>query len=203
MQVSAQLLPEASRLPPMTSLLSLWLPILLSAVVVFVISSLVHMVIKWHAFDYKGFGNEESVRAALRTDHPVLGVKYVVPHCADMKEMTGEAMRKKYREGPTAVVVFGPNAQPNLGKNLGQWFILSLVIAAATACVTAQFVSLDPASATRAAKLASTITFIAYAFGTVQESIWMYRSWRSTATYIADAVLYALGTGAVFFWLWK
>jgi hypothetical protein len=188
----------------MNSLALLWLPILLSAVVVFVLSSLVHMVIKWHAFDYKGFANEEAVRTALRGDQPpVQGVKYVVPHCSDMKEMASEAMQKKYREGPNAVVVFGPTGQPNMGKHLGLWFVLSLVIATITTFLTAKFVPLDHAYAMRAAKLAGAITFIAYAFGTFQESIWMYRSWRSTATYLADAVLYALGTGAVFLWLWK
>jgi hypothetical protein len=187
----------------MNLLFSLWLPILLSAVVVFVISSLVHMVVKWHAFDYKGFANDDAVRAALRAEQPVQGVKYVVPYCADMKEMTSEVMRKKYAEGPTAVVVFGPNEQPNMGKHLGLWFVLSLVIAVVTTFLTSRFVPLDHAYAARAAKLAGALTFIAYAFGTVQESIWMYRSWRSTATYIADAVLYALGTGAVFLWLWR
>jgi hypothetical protein len=47
----------------MHTLLSLWLPILLSAVVVFVISSLVHMVFKWHASDYRRADNEETLRA--------------------------------------------------------------------------------------------------------------------------------------------
>jgi hypothetical protein len=188
----------------MPSLLSLWLPILLSAVVVFVISSLVHMVIKWHAFDYKGFANDDAVRAALRGDQPpVPGVKYVVPYCADMKEMTSEVMKKKYQEGPNAVIVFGPTGQPNMGKHLGLWFVLSLVIATVVTFLTAKFVPHDHAFAARAAKLAGALTFIAYAFGTVQESIWMYRSWRSTATYLADAALYALGTAAVFLWLWK
>jgi hypothetical protein len=188
----------------MSSLLSLWLPILLSAVVVFVISSLVHMVIKWHAFDYQNFANEEAVRAALRGDQPrVQGVKYVVPYCSDMKEMTSDAMRKKYQEGPNAVVVFGPNGQPNMGKNLGLWFLMSLVIAAITTFLTSRVVPLDHAYAARAAKLAGAITFLAYGFSSVQESIWMYRSWRSTATYLADSVLYAIGTGAVFLWLWK
>lgn len=187
----------------MNTLLALWLPILLSAGVVFVLSSLVHMAIKWHAFDYKGFANDEAVRTALRGDQPpVQGVKYVVPYCPDMKEMASDAMRKKYQEGPVAVVIFGPNAQPNMGKYLGMWFLLTLVVAVVVTFLTSRFVPLDHAYAARAAKLAGALTFLAYGFGTIQESIWMFRSWRSTATYLADAVLYALGTGAVFYWLW-
>jgi hypothetical protein len=162
------------------------------------------MAIKWHAFDYKGFANDEAVRTALRGDQPpVPGVKYVVPYCADMKEMGSEVMRKKYQEGPTAVVVFGPNEQPNMGKHLGLWFLLTLLIAGVTTFLTAKFVPHEAVYAARAAKLAGALTFIAYAFGTIQESIWMYRSWRSSVTYLLDALLYAAGTGAVFYWLWK
>src|SRR2546430_1525410 len=84
---------------PMNALLSLWLPILLSAVTVFVISSLIHMVIKWHASDYNGFANEDAVRAAIRASNAKPG-RYVVPHCPDMKDMASEAMKKKYAEGP-------------------------------------------------------------------------------------------------------
>lgn len=186
----------------MNTLISLWLPILLSAVVVFVISSLVHMVIKWHAFDYKGFANEEAVRTALGGNH-VPGVKYVVPFCADMKDMAGEAMQKKKLEGPNAVVVFGPNTLPNMGKLLGLWFVWSLVVAAIAGYLAAQLVPHQQIYAMKAAKLTGAVTLLVHGFGSVQDSIWMYRSWRSTATYIADGVLYALGTAAVFYWFWK
>ena len=50
----------------MTSLASLWLPILLSAVFVFVMSSLLHMVLPWHRTDYSKVPNEDAVSAALR-----------------------------------------------------------------------------------------------------------------------------------------
>lgn len=187
----------------MPSLLDLWLSILLSTLAVFVISSLIHMVFKWHAFDYKGFKNEDAVRAALGADQPVQGVKYVVPYCCDMKEMATEAMKKKYADGPNAVIIFGPNGQPNMGKHLGLWFLWSLIVATVAAFLCTRFFALDASVAHRAAKLAGIVTFIAHGFGTVQESIWMYRSWRSTATYMLDALCYALGTAAVFYFLWK
>ena len=38
----------------MVGLAALWLPILLSAVIVFVASSLIHMVSGWHKSDYPG-----------------------------------------------------------------------------------------------------------------------------------------------------
>ncbi len=70
----------------MVPLTQLWLPIVLSAVIVFVASSLIHMVLKWHNSDYRALPNEEEVRAAIRKGSPAPG-QYVLPHCGDMKEM--------------------------------------------------------------------------------------------------------------------
>lgn len=185
----------------MNALLALWLPILLSAVVVFVISSLVHMVIKWHASDYAGFANEDAVRDAIRAGNPAPG-RYVLPHCKEMKDMAGEAMRKKYREGPVGHFTLGPNGVPGMGKFLGQWFVLNLIVATVAAFLAAKVYGLDPAFARGAAKLTGAVAFIAYGFGTLQESIWMMRPWSATAKYLLDAALYALGSGLVFYWLW-
>lgn len=186
----------------MSSLLHLWLPILLSAVVVFVISSLVHMVFKWHAFDYRGFKNDEAVRQALGAEKADTGIKYVVPFCADMKEMNSPEMQRKYAEGPNAVIIFGPKGQPNMGKHLGLWFVWTLVVAAVTAWLASKVFGVGTAPLLGVAKFAAVVTFIAHGFGTVTESIWMYRSWRSTATYFLDAACYAAGTAAVFYYTW-
>lgn len=185
----------------MNALLTLWLPILLSAVVVFVLSSLVHMVFKWHASDYAGFSNEEAVRTAIKAGNPQPG-RYVVPHCPDMKDMGSEAMAKKYREGPVGHFTLGPSGVPNMGKYLGQWFLWCLVISVVAAYLAWRACGLDHAQAARAAKWVGSISFIAYGSGTVSESIWMMRPWSSTAKYLLDAALYALGSGAVFLWLW-
>ena len=80
----------------MISLMQLWLPILLSAVAVFVVSSLVHMVLKWHAPDYHGFGNEDEVLAAIRKGNPSPGI-YMMPFCKDMKDMATPEMQARYR----------------------------------------------------------------------------------------------------------
>lgn len=183
-------------------LLALWLPILLSAVVVFVISSLIHMVFKWHASDYKGFANEDAVRDALRVGSPETGKRYVVPYCTDMKEMGSEAMQQKYAAGPNAFVVFAPNGQPKMGKQLGLWFLWALIVALAAAFIVAELVGISPWRARAGAKVVGAFTFAAYGLGTVTESIWMYRSWTSSAKYLLDSALYAVGSGLVFYYLW-
>jgi hypothetical protein len=185
----------------MNAFVSLWLPILLSAVVVFVISSLVHMVFKWHAADYSAFVNEDAVRAAIRAGNPAPG-RYVLPHCKDMKDMAGDAMKRKYAEGPVGHFTLGPAGQPNMGKYLGQWFLLCVLVSAVAAFLASRLVSLEAAQAARAAKLAGIVSFVGYGFGTLQESIWMMRPWPASAKYLLDALLYAVGTGLVFYWLW-
>ena len=185
----------------MNTLLSLWLPILLSAVVVFVISSLIHMVFKWHASDYSAFANEDAVRDAIRAGNPAPG-RYVVPFCKDMKDMAGAAMMKKYQEGPVGHVTIGPNGQPSMGKHLGMWFLLCLLVSAVAAWLAARIFGLDHSQACRAAKLVGAVSFIAHAFGTLQESVWMMRPWSSSAKYLLDSALFALGSGLVFCWLW-
>lgn len=185
----------------MNVLLSLCWPILLSAVVVFVISSLIHMVFKWHAPEYHGFANEDAVRAAVRAGNPAPGL-YVVPHCKEMKEMGSEAMRQKYREGPVGHFTVGRSGVPNMGKYLGQWFLWTLLVAAIAGYLAARVCGLDHPHARAAAKLAGAITFIAHVFGTVAESIWMMRPWSATAKNLLDAALYGAGTGIVFLWLW-
>lgn len=185
----------------MNALLSLWLPILLSAVVVFIISSLIHMVFKWHAPDYLGFAHEDAVREAIRASQPAPG-QYVLPHCKDMKDMAGAAMTTKYQEGPVGFLRIGPNSAPNLGRSLGIWFLYSLAIAVVAAYLAARVYGLGTGHAVGAAKLVGAVSFIAYGFGTVPESIWLLRPWSSTTKYLLDAALYGLGSGLVFCCLW-
>jgi len=186
---------------PLTLALSLWLPILLSAVVVFVISSLIHMVIKWHAGDYTALANEDAVRAAIRAGKPKPG-RYVMPHCGDMKDMGTDAMKQKYVEGPVGHFTLGPTGVPNMGKYLGLWFLWILAVSVLAAVVVTQIFGLFHFRARAASKLVFAITFIAHGFGTVQESIWMMRPWSSSVKYLLDSLLYGLGAAMVFYFLW-
>ena len=50
----------------MTALSALLVPIVLSAVIVFVASFIIHMALPWHKSDYPKVPNEDRVREALR-----------------------------------------------------------------------------------------------------------------------------------------
>ena len=57
----------------MSGIAQLWLPILSTAALIFIASSLIHMVFKWHNADYKKLANEDDVRAAIRATSPAPG----------------------------------------------------------------------------------------------------------------------------------
>ena len=107
----------------------LWLPILVSAVGIFVASSVIHMVFKWHMSDYKKFGNEDDVRAAVRAGNRDGGM-YVVPSC-EPKDMNTPEMQLKMREGPVGLLLLRrPGVVPGMGAPLIQWFAFVLATSA-------------------------------------------------------------------------
>ena len=116
--------------------------------------------------------------------------------------MAGEAMQQKYREGPIGHVTLGPIGSPNMGKYLGMWFVEALLVSVVAAFLAAKLIPLDAMHARTAANLVGAVTFIAHGFGTITESVWSMRPWSSSAKFLFDAALYAIGAGTVFLYLW-
>ncbi len=180
--------------------LNLWLPILLSAVAIFIASSLIHMVFKWHNAEYRKLPNEDAVGAAIRAGVLAPG-QYALPHCVDMKEMGSDAMKKKFVEGPVALLTVRENGLPNMGKSLSQWFVYCLIIAAITGSIARGALGATPAAGMIAC-VVGTMSFLAFTGGSVQMGIWMGKPWRSVAFDALDGAIYATICALVFSWLW-
>lgn len=182
----------------MVSLASLWLPILLGAVFVFVASALVHMVFKWHNADYRKHPNEEALRGALGKTDPG---QYTVPHCLGPKEMQNPEIQKKFGDGPVAMMWVLPNGVPSMGRMLGQWFALNLLVAFLIAYVAAHTL---PAGAApmHVLRVTASIGFLAYAAGSISDGIWFGKPWGAVAKDLLDALIYGFAGGAAFAWLW-
>src|ERR1700733_15255301 len=112
----------------MVTLVQLWLPILLSAVGVFIASSILHMALHkiWHGADYHGFSNEDDVRAAIRKGSGKPGM-YMLPFCPPEK-MKDPAVVAKFAEGPVGMVILRQSGSFNMGKSLGLWFGFCLLV---------------------------------------------------------------------------
>jgi len=184
----------------MVSLAQLWIPILLSAVAVFAASSLIHMVVKWHASDYRTLSNEDEVRAAIRKGSPTPG-QYVMPHCSDMKDMGKPEVQEKYKEGPVGFLVLIPNGAPAMGPALGKWFVYTALVAFMAAYLASR--TLAPGTHyLQVFRVVGAVSFLAYGFGSIQMGIWMGKPWSSVIKDLADALIYGLVSAGVFGWLW-
>lgn len=184
----------------MSILGALWLPILLSAVFVFVLSSILHMALKYHSSDYKRLPNEDAVRAAFR-GASVEPDQYVIPWCADMKDMGSPEMLKKYSEGPVAVVRVRPSGPPSMGPTLLRWFLFTLMISLFVAYIAAHAIP-PGAQYLHVFRVVGAVAFLAYGAGLIPESIWMGKPWSVAAKEVFDGLLYGLVTAGTFGWLW-
>ena len=184
----------------MVTLGMLWLPILGAAVLVFLASALIHMVLPIHKSDYKKLPDEEAVRAALLKALPGPG-QYVIPWCSDMKEMTSPEMIAKQNQGPNGLLFLRPNGQMSMGATLGKWFLVCLLISATTAYLASQVL---PAGSTYLAVFCpvATAAFMAYGYANLAHSIWGGRPWIIAIKELFDALVYACLTAGMFGWRW-
>ena len=184
----------------MVSIMSLWLPILLSAVLVFIISSLLHMLFKYHNSDFKKLPSENQVMEDLRK-HNIPPGDYMFPYSTDNKERNSAEFKDKMNKGPIAIITVYPNGQFNMGSSLAMWFIYCLVVGIFAAYIAGR--ALGPGAHYLAVfRFAGATAFVGYSLALMQNSIWYKRSWNATIKSMIDGLIYALFTGGVFGWLW-
>lgn len=183
----------------MISAFSLWLPIVLSAVFVFIVSSVIHMVLTYHRNDFKGVPGEDDVMDALSTFNIPQG-EYFMPHVSDQKQRETEEFKAKVAKGPVAFLTVIP-ANYKMGGKLAMWFVYSLLVGLFTAYIAGLALS---AGATYMAvfRLTGAVAFSGYALALMQNSIWYGRGWGNTLKSMGDGFVYASLTAGTFAWLW-
>ena len=179
------------------SIVALWLPILVSAVIVFVVSAVVWMVMPWHKTDFKKTNDEEVVRAALSGQEPGY---YLLPYVMDQKEFKNPDVQQKYKDGPLGYITIVPSGLPQMGPKLVMSFIYYLIVGVICAYFVSR-TSAPDASYLATFRIAGTTAFVAYGIAYFQESIWFGRPWSVTAKNLFDAFIYGLLTGGTFGWL--
>lgn len=184
----------------MVSMTELWLPILLSAVFVFVVSSIFHMVIPIHKGDFKKLPGEEKVLAEMRAQGVQPG-SYGFPCCESMKDMGSPEMTAKCKLGPVGSMTVIPNGPCNMGKSLVLWFLYSILIGVIVALAAGPSLHRGAAFA-NVFHLAGLAAVLGYAMGALPESIWKGQKWSITLKFVFDGVVYGIVTGATFGWLW-
>ena len=184
----------------MVPIMSLWLPILLAAVIVFVVSSVIHMFLGYHAGDYAKLPAEDEVMDALRKFSIPPG-EYVMPRAGGMDVMKSPQYVAKANQGPVAFMTVLPNGIPGMGKNLVLWFLYSVVVGVFAAYISGR--ALAPgAHYLEVFRFAGCTAFVGYTVAGWQNSIWYNKAWSTTFKNTFDGLVYALLTAGTFGWLW-
>ena len=184
----------------MVGITALWLPIVLAAVIVFIASSIIHMVLPIHKGDYKRLPNEEKVLEALRAENLSPGL-YHFPFCASHKDMGSPEMVEKFKKGPVGLLTVMPSGAIKMGKFMGMWFVYCLAIGVFVAYLTGR--TLGPGTHYLAVfRVAGTTAFLGYAAAHASDSIWKGQAWSLTFKHIFDGLVYGLLTAGTFGWLW-
>ncbi len=184
----------------MVTVISLWLPILVAAVAVFLVSWVLHMVLKYHNNDFKKVPNEDAVQDALRKFDIPQG-EYMLPRCDNMNQRKEPAFLEKLNKGPVMLMTVMPNRPFNMEKSLGLWFVYCAVVGVFAAYITGRAL---PAGTEylQVFRFAGCVAFVAYTLALWQDSIWYKRSVSTVIKQTFDGLLYGLFTGGVFGWLW-
>jgi hypothetical protein len=184
----------------MVAITTLWLPIVLAAVAVFLASSAAHTVLGYHWNDYRALPNQGAALDALRGLNLPPG-EYALPKAASMQQMRTPEYKAMYERGPVVLMNVAAGGPMSMRKNLVQWFVYLLVVGFCCAYIAGREL---PAGAAYLSvfRITGFTAFMAYALALPQAAIWYRRSWRVTVVEMIEGLVYACLTAGMFGWLW-
>ncbi|MEZ6241536.1 MAG: hypothetical protein R3B57_00680 [Phycisphaerales bacterium] len=181
-------------------LLDLWLPIVISTVVVFIASSIIWMALPYHKADMKAFKDEGPMTRALEETKPEAGM-YYLPGCGNDKEkMKSEAFKEHLKKGPWAFIVV-PKAMPSFPKCLGTIFVEFFLVTVFVAYLASHAL---PAGAAYldVFRIVGTGCVLGYVFGSLGHNTFQLKPMRYLFFSAVDGVVFSLLTAGIFGWLW-
>jgi hypothetical protein len=180
------------------SVWALRLPIVLSAVAVFIVAFIAHRLVGHHKGDWKKIPSEDAFLEAVRSQNIEPG-QYMFPRC-DIADMKDPEKKQRYQAGPHGVTVVWPGV-PNMFRQLGLTFIFYVLVGVFVGYIgsLALHVGAEYMSVFR---VTGTAAIMAYCLGTIPGTIWFSGAWKTQLMYIIDGIVYGLVTAGFFGWLW-
>ena len=183
----------------MVPLAALWLPILLSSVVVFVVSAIVCMFLPYHRTDWLRLPDEAGTMDHLRQGNLTPGM-YAIPYALD--DPNSEETKAKFAAGPVGYLYVKPTEGAlNMGPNLIKVFIYYLVLnfflaylGHATLPVGTDYLKVF--------QVMGAAGFMAHSMANVHYAIWFGATWSFCWKNMFDGLLYGLLTAGIFASMW-
>ena len=184
----------------MTPLESLWLPILLSSVFVFIASAIVNMASPWHKKDFPKHPQQDAILNALRPFSIPPG-EYLFPRATDSKDRNSPEYNEQQKTGPVFIMTAWKYGSTPMGMTFVYWFINVVIVGVFAAYIAGRALPVG-ASYPEVFRFAGTTAFLSYVMAVWQFSIWYSRPWKSALKSTLDGLIYALLTAGTFGWLW-
>jgi hypothetical protein len=183
----------------MELLLPLWLPILLSAAAVWIVSTIFGMPFLHHKNDFIGLPDEDAFMDSLRKS----GIKpgnYLFPDFRSPAAMKSEKVSKALEQGPVGhLSVWQPPL--TMGGKLVATFIVYLVVSILIAYLASVALP-KTAEFAKVFQIVGTAGILAYSFSFIPSAIWFGAYKRTIVASIIDGIVCGLITGAIFAWRW-
>ena len=178
----------------MEFLSDLWLPIVVSAAIVWLASAIMHMAMPHHKTEWAGVQDEGKLNEALSGLAPG---GYMFPF-GTMADMKNPEFIEKMKKGPNGVLTIWPGPT-NLGRNLGLMILFNLVVGVFVAYVGWHTIAAG-AEYLVTFRVIGAMAFMAYGLGWIPGMVWF--GGKGFWAYTFDALVYALLTAGTFGWLW-
>lgn len=186
----------------MELLIPLWLPILLSAVAVWIVSAVVWMALPHHKGDFIGLPNppgEDHFMEFVRAS----GIKpgnYSFPDCRDHAVMKTERVQQAWEKGPVGHLSVW-KTPVTMGDKMVATFVVYLIVSTVIAYIT-RLALPDAAPFGKVFQVASTAGILAYCFSFIPNAIWFGAYKRTIIANVVDGIVYGVVTGLIFAWRW-
>ncbi|MFQ5549955.1 MAG: hypothetical protein ACE5FJ_01810 [Gemmatimonadales bacterium] len=184
----------------MVTIVSLWLPILLATVLLFIASFVLWALLPYHTKEWRALPDEERLTAAMR-DAGLQPGQYSMPFEPDQKKLADPAVQEKFTRGPVGFLYVRPSGLPAMGRPIVQQIFLILAVMITVAYLLTR--TLDAgADYLQVFRVAGTITWVAFSVGHVQSAVWFAHSWSDAFKNVGDSLVYAVLAGGAFGAFW-
>jgi len=181
----------------MVSVLALWLPILVGAVIVFVASAIIWMATPLHTPDVKPAPEDlEKAVGELKMERG----HYAFPMgSGGPKDMKDPAFVERFNRGPWGTITI--SGKPNFGLNLIRTFSVYVVILLFVAYLTGR--ALPPGAAyMEVFQIAGAAAVLGFTFGGLPNDIFFAKPTRFVITSMIEAAILATLAAGVFAGFW-